>query len=241
MGLNEHVIDYLPAYALGCLDKDEAKLVRSHLQSCATCRGELSVYQSIVEELPFAAQEHRPPADLKTRILERIQQPESRGVGPRLRAWWDAVIQSYQRIAPAWGLASMVFVLALIVSNYYFWQQAAVAQNLAHDNLQVVALTGTETNPEARGMIVISRDGDHGTLVADGLPVLDEDHQYQLWLIRDGDRVSGGVFSVKEDGYVSMWVGAPDPLGSYSAFGITIEPAGGSPGPTGTKVLGGEL
>jgi anti-sigma-K factor RskA len=31
---------------------------------------------------------------------------------------------------------------------------------------------------------------------------------------------------------------APQPLDTYSALGITIEPAGGSPAPTGPKVLG---
>jgi anti-sigma-K factor RskA len=31
------------------------------------------------------------------------------------------------------------------------------------------------------------------------------------------------------------------PLKAFSTFGITIEPAGGSPGPTGDKVLGGGL
>ncbi|RJQ80137.1 MAG: anti-sigma factor [Desulfobacteraceae bacterium] len=32
---------------------------------------------------------------------------------------------------------------------------------------------------------------------------------------------------------------SPRPLNSYRTFGITIEPRGGSPGPTGSKVLGG--
>jgi anti-sigma-K factor RskA len=90
-------------------------------------------------------------------------------------------------------------------------------------------------------MLVISRDGEHGTLVVDKLPPLDEHQQYQLWLIDDGTRTSGGVFSVKEDGYASLWVGAPKALGSYKRFGITIEPEGGSPEPTGIRVLAGDL
>jgi len=107
--------------------------------------------------------------------------------------------------------------------------------------MQIVTLLGTEIEPQASGLIVISRDGRHGTLVVDDLPALDETREYQLWLIRDGQRISGGVFSVSTDGYANQWIGAPEPLTAYSSFGVTIEPTGGSPGPTGEKVLGGEF
>jgi len=36
-------------------------------------------------------------------------------------------------------------------------------------------------------------------------------------------------------------VQANQPLDTYQSFGITIEPNGGSPAPTGKKVLGGNL
>jgi anti-sigma-K factor RskA len=60
-------------------------------------------------------------------------------------------------------------------------------------------------------------------------------------LIQDGERTSGGVFSVKQGGYAAKVIYAPLPLADYSSFGVTIEPAGGSPSPTGDKVLGGNL
>ena len=90
-------------------------------------------------------------------------------------------------------------------------------------------------------MIVMSLDGEYGTLVVDHLPNLEAERQYQLWLVRDGIRTSGGIFSVSEEGYASLIVSSPDPLDSYQAFGITIEPSGGSPGPTGERVLAGQL
>ena len=106
--------------------------------------------------------------------------------------------------------------------------------------MQTVSLLGTEAAPEAQALLVIGSDGDEGGLVVEDLPVLDHYHQYQLWLIdRDGQRTSGAVFSVDADGYGTATVGSPLLLTSYVAFGVTIEPAGGSPGPTGQKVLGG--
>jgi len=65
--------------------------------------------------------------------------------------------------------------------------------------MRIVMLTGTEAAPGVTGTIVISTAGESGTLVVDGLPSLDEARQYQLWLIRDGQRTSGGVFSVNPD------------------------------------------
>lgn len=100
---------------------------------------------------------------------------------------------------------------------------------------------GGVTPATASGVMVISQDGVSSTLVVDGLPALEAGKQYQLWLIRNGQSASDGVFSVAPDGYGMMVVQSSRPLTDYSSFGITIEPAGGSPGPTGKKVLGGKL
>ena len=133
-------------------------------------------------------------------------------------------------------MASLVLVIALIASNLWWWRQTSQTSVM-----RTVTLSGTETAPQASGTVIMSVDGDHGALVVDGLAVLDADHQYQLWLIKDGQRTSGGVFSVDDEGYAVLWVSAPASLSSFDAVGVTVEPAGGSPSPTGEKVLGGTL
>jgi hypothetical protein len=40
--------------------------------------------------------------------------------------------------------------------------------------------------------------------VVDHLGALSPEQQYQLWLIQDGKRTSGGVFSVSSEGYASL-------------------------------------
>ena len=136
---------------------------------------------------------------------------------------------------------SLVVILFLVFSNLFLWGRLNEIEKTSQNVLISIPMQGTDATPQAVGMLVVSRDGEHGTLIVDGLPVLDELSQYQLWLIRDGQRSNGGIFSVDEEGYGSLWISSPDPLLSYSSFGITVEPAGGSPGPTGDKVLGGEL
>jgi anti-sigma-K factor RskA len=145
-------------------------------------------------------------------------------------------------------LISLALILLLGASNLFLWQRLNRVEtdyqqisDQYQNTLRTVPLMGTDVKPDAIGLLVISKDGTHGTVVVDRLPVLDETQEYQLWLIKDGQRTSGGVFSVDEDGYGAKWIGSPDPLASYQSFGLTIEPAGGSPAPTGEKVLGGDL
>ena len=239
MMVPEHVLDLIPGYALSCLDEDETLQVAEHLVVCESCRDEFVAYQALVDRLGLAAPDAAPSAGVKAGLLRRAARNTTLPAAQK--------DQSRQRRAgftwlgnPGWGFASLVVVLALLASNLLLWRQVTRLQTESGPRtLQVVNLANTEVAPGATGMIVISLDGEHGTLVVDRLPVLSEEQQYQLWLIEDGERTDGGVFSVGPSGYASMWVGAPIPLGDYDAFGITIEPAGGSRGPTGEKVLGG--
>jgi anti-sigma-K factor RskA len=141
---------------------------------------------------------------------------------------------------PRWRPVLVLFVIALLVSNVLLWQRAN-QQDDAIPGWQQIALTGSDAAPQAPGVIYINTDGQKGILVVDKLPQLNPDQQYQLWLIRDGQRISGGVFSVDSDGYRGIQIDSPQPVLDFGAFGITIEPAGGSPGPTGERVLGYNL
>ena len=135
----------------------------------------------------------------------------------------------------------LVLILVLGASNLFLWGRLSGLEKTGQAGLITIHLQGTEAATSATGMLVISQDGEYGTLVVDGLPLLDESQQYQLWLIQDGQRTSGGVFSVSEEGYGTLMIASPEPLISYSQFGITIESSGGSLGPTGDKVLGGQF
>jgi len=203
------------------------------------CRGELESYRSVVADLPFAIAESDPPPGLKEAILQRAHQ--AKGIAPVApeMPWWQRL--PGLRAAPAWSLVSLVLILVLGASNLLMWSRLTTLEGRQQTSLRTVLLQGTDTAPNATGLLVISLDGSHGTIVVDHLPVLSESQQYQLWLIRDGKRTSGGVFSVDEKGYKGMYIKSPEPLSSYTGVGITIEPAGGSPGPTGEKVLGGAL
>lgn len=239
MRVQEHVIDLIPAYALSCLDEDESVMVAEHLEGCQECQAELRAYQAIVDQLPLAVPQSEPSSQVKQVLLKRVEQAYPVDKQPSA---WDRLTNVIKSATPVWGLASLAVVVILLVSNVALWRQVNRLQsNPGATALRVVNLDGTQFSPGATGMIVMSRNGEYGTLVVDHLSALSPEQQYQLWLIRDGKRTSGGVFSVSPEGYASLVIASPRPLDDYGAFGVTIEPAGGSPVPTGEKVLGGNL
>lgn len=233
---HKEIVELLPAYALGTLDAEEAQTVAQHLVTCQECRAELEAYEETVAALPLAGPQLRPSPGLEKRLMERVaasggEQPAD--PSPSL-PWWQRLAQALQTM-PRWQPVALLLLVVLAVANILLWQRANRGPDLPG---QTIVLSGTEAAPQARGTLLISENGRHATLVVEDLPPLSAERQYQLWLIQDGQRASGGVFSVGEDGYSSFPVSAAQPLDAYSAFGVTIEPAGGSPGPTGEQVLG---
>ncbi len=248
MSKNTHVTDWIPAYALGCLEDEEAKLVASHLQHCPHCQAEMHVYQTVVEDMAEAVPQVEPASDLKRQLMQRVEQKKTAAPPVQNAGLWHQLVDLLTPMGPLWAPLSVVLIVALAVGNVLLWQQAnAIPSNTlsapASDvqDFHMVRLAGTSTAPSASGIIIMDPEDHEGTLVVYGLPPLGDQQQYQLWLIRDtGERVNGAVFSVTESGYGSTGIYADEPLSHFETFGVTVEPAGGSSGPTGDKVLSTE-
>jgi anti-sigma-K factor RskA len=105
--------------------------------------------------------------------------------------------------------------------------------------MRAISLDNTGLAPGAAGFMIVGTDGREGAIIVDKLPILDETQAYQVWLIRDDERVSGALITVDEVGYGGRRVTAPRPLDEYTAVDITIEPVDGSPSPTGKSILVG--
>jgi len=242
MASQVHAIDLLPAYALGCLEEAEAARVAEHTAQCAACRAELQPYLEVADRLALAAPDALPPARVKQELMRRIERSAAAASAEPRPGWWQQMAGLFRRPAPAWALASLILIVVLAAGNIWLWQRLGRSGG---DNttgqIRVVAMLPSDAAPQATGKLLISMDGEYGTLVVDGLPPLDASSQYQLWLVRDGQRTSGGVLAVNAHGYGVLEISAPEPLAHYRSFGVTVEPAGGSTEPTGEKVLGADL
>ena len=107
--------------------------------------------------------------------------------------------------------------------------------------VSVSMLKGTGMSAQARGMIVIPPTSDAALLAVLQLPPLPIDKVYQVWLIKSGGMYSVGTFKVDSTGSGQTKIELIAPLHDLEAIVITVERAGGSPGPTGESVLMGGL
>lgn len=233
-----HVLDLLAAYALGSLDETETQLVADHLRFCHACRMELHAFEEVIGQLALPIRELNPPANLKQQLISRVQvvQPKAKAEPRPTRR----VVRPPYR--PVWGVAAFLLLLGLTIATFLLWQQAnQPAVVVEAHRLRSIALNNSEIAPEASGVVVIGADGRNGALVVDKFPALAADQSYQLWLGRDGKFTSGALFTVDESGYRGARIIAPGSLLDYSTVQITIEPAEGSPQPTGEELMDGSL
>ncbi len=233
-----HISDLLPAYVLGALSDDEMLQVASHVSGCASCRAELAQLQQVADDLPLALELSTPSPKVKESLMKAIRVNQAQGtIG--LQAVSEHRQVNLRRMALP--LAAIAVVVVLVLSNIFLWRELRSVSSQLASTFPVVTLANTSDSPLASGELVMNSNGQYGTLLVDKLATLDPTQQYQVWLVRGGERVSGGVFSVNPDGYASLEILAPAPLVSYDSIGISIEPFGGSPGPTGARVLTGQI
>lgn len=245
--------DLIPAYVLDALDDADRKRVEEHLPQCANCRRLVEEYQPVVDWMSFAAEQVEPRAELKYRVLaatapHRPQAAPAPTFGSRLAGLVSTLFRS-----PAFAAATLVLVLAFGVWNLALQsqisqqsaelaQQRDLLQVLAYSNGEPRQLQGTDAAVQAVGRLYGSSTDSTFVVVTYDLPQLPAGKVYQLWLIDPaGKRTSGGTFTVDHQGRGWLFSHAPLKLGDYRAVGVTVEPLGGSPGPTGAKMLGGNL
>ena len=233
--------DLLPAYALEALDPDEVRLLGTHLKTCLDCQASLEEYRAVSRGLLFALPPKAPPPRVRARLIARMAAAKVPAPSAR-RAW------------PIWQLAgglALVVLLALSVSTLFQLQalqrQQVTLTKQLHTSQTALALveypegqTLALTGQQAAGTLILNSELKNGVLFAWGLETLDEAHAYQVWLIQpDGRRVSGGLFRTEPgQPFVSVVIPSSRPFSDFTGLGVTVEPSGGSPGPTGPKVLG---
>jgi len=259
MATCELIAELGEGYALGALEPGELVEIERHADACPRCREMLDRRVEVAALLALAVPQKEPPSSLARSLMAA-----ARGdlvPAERREPWWRRALPGPARVA--WGLASFASLLcavslawALNLESRLQAQPPASASaasllpadygglgpGFALERAQMHRLVGSDAAPEARGWIYTDPQDANALLVAYKLPPLPPDKAYQLWLVTPTQqRYSGGVFSVDAEGYGWLKIKAPATFGSVARVGITVEPRAGSPGPTGQRVLGGDL
>jgi anti-sigma-K factor RskA len=240
------------AYALGLASEMEARQFEDHLTTCAECRQTLAELVAVHEGLGRLAPPAAPPARLRERVLTVAA---GRGAQrPPSAAWWlaaaaalVAAVCGTQWWATSARLTEAEAELASVRSRLADAESRRAAAErtsadtagrlaiaLAPDAI-AVPLTGQAAAPAASGRVVWSAS--RGVVFsAASLPALPDGRVYQLWAVTAPAPVGLALLEPAPSGSVD--VVAPAPAGvTPAAFAVTIEPTGGSPGPTGAMYL----
>lgn len=229
----------LAAYALDALDAEETSALEDHLPTCEACRAELADYQRLSAGLLSALPPQAVRPALK-RTLEKRLSSLARSTRPQFKlSRSQAVFVSALVILIALNVVSIFQVFSLKqqqneLSRQYYSDQTAVAM-LAYPSTQTI---GFEQNGVS-GSLLVDKKRNLLAVFAWHLPSPPAGKTYQMWLIDpQGDRTSGG-FLMPETGqpFVMEVITSPQPLRDFNGLGITLEPLGGSPQPTGPKIL----
>jgi hypothetical protein len=89
--------------------------------------------------------------------------------------------------------------------------------------------------PDARGILFVAADHSHWVLSLSNLHPTEAGQGYQLWFMGESAAVSGGTFTARPGEVVKL--SAESMPAGTKAILITLEPAAGSPLPSGPKVL----
>jgi hypothetical protein len=250
----------LAALALGAaLDAEEQELALAHLALCGACRRRLDEYVAVAQQLPLAAPDAEPPPELRARILAAAARPAagpSAPAGQRISP--PAVAQApqwWRRLrAPAMALALIALVMLSVGQGLWIARlQASIeqqrAQSAANGRLVIAAfgnadaLEATLLPPAGAGnasaRVFISPGEPAVALYARELPQLPPEQTYQLWIAHDGRTVAAGSFAASAEGRAWRALRPPETLGEIERVFVTVEPAAGSPQPSGPEVLSG--
>jgi anti-sigma-K factor RskA len=229
----------IPAFALGSLDPEEAAPLEAHLQTCESCRAELEAYQRVGSGLLAALPPRPPRAAVRHSLQKRLA-----GQAPRVRPQLN---WSLGQLVFGSLLAVLVLLNALTVYQLYSLkreQAELISRNTSNQTaIAMLAYPTTRTltfeQNGVSGSLLVDKTRNLVAVFAWNLAVAPAGKTYQMWLIDpQGDRTNGGLLEL-EPGYpfVMAVVRSPQPLSNFNGLGITVEPAGGSPKPTGPRVL----
>jgi anti-sigma-K factor RskA len=247
---DEHVDELIDLYALGALEPDEQNAVDAHLDECARCRAWMADARRVVALLPWTAEQQMPPSDLQGKVRRRIEglqrqqrAPEQAHERVRTRRWLPPWL-----LGGSLAAACLALLIFLGIWNFQLQRQLAsvsaelersrqIERVLIRSGVRAVVLEPQPAAPKAWGTMMLNPTGNDAYLITYDLPVLPKNKTYQLWLQRGDARVNGGTFRVDEHGVATVQVRASEPMSTFTGCGVTIEPTGGSPGPTGDRVL----
>lgn len=249
--LDEHI----ELYAVGALDDTEidqveVEMARETVAEQRRYRREVTRTQEALAQLSVQ-DATPPPPQVRDRLLASlsseppeadrptnvVQRDDGSGLAT-VRSISDARRRRIGLAVGAVAAALMLVIGGVLVGRVTAPEsKAPVASQLEQDTSKVLKAPDMQLRQDVLGdgnvTVAASRESNMAVVFADGLPPTPEGKIYQMWLLGDShDPTSAGLMQ----GDPGRQVVALDNLTGSNQLGFTIEPAGGSPQPTGEVI-----
>lgn len=263
MSAEDRYRELLPLAALDALDGEDAAEFRRHLATCEGCRTELAAFERVAAAIGTSVTPMPPPPRLRDRVLAAVAAPLSRPAAvrpPRVFPWRGTLATA----------AVLVLAVALLVTREQLQRERARAQALAAEAEQarrelaglqealaearsvrdlvvrpdsrLTLLAGLPPAAGARARVIWNASTREAVLIASGLPAPSPGKAYEVWVIGESKQPApAGVFQPAADGTALVHLPRVEETARPRTFAVTIEPAAGSPSPTGPMVLAGAV
>jgi anti-sigma-K factor RskA len=222
---HDRIEELLAVRALGGLDGEDVadldRMLADH-GDCQECRSLEAASAATASALAMALDPIEVDPAMPDRILaDRATEPEVR----------DDLAARRDREGPRWlAVAAVAAVLVLVASSL------AVIRNGSDDPTtspaqRIVTFEGSDTATLAMAFV----PGQSGVIFwGEGLSDPGEGQTYEIWMIEDGEPISGGCVS-PTDGRVAVFVDAD--VSTAQEMAVTVEPASCPGAPSGEIVL----
>jgi anti-sigma-K factor RskA len=237
------------AYAMDAITAADRARFERHLASCAECAQEIASLREATARLATATAQ-APPPGLKERVMAaaattRQRSPVTADVPARSRttAWLGSLAWRGRLVVAAGAVATVAVLGAAVVfgvSNGTMRQQLSQAQASSQQVAAVLtARDATMMTGTVRGggtvTIVMSHSMHALVFTAAGLHALPASRGYELWLIGSAGVRPVGMFPQASDHMVGPVIASG--LRPGDRLALTVEPAGGTSGPTSPMML----
>ncbi|MDB5102282.1 MAG: putative anti-sigmaE protein [Cyanobacteria bacterium RYN_339] len=267
----EEFQDLAALLALDVLEADQRPQVAGHVATCPACSGVMADLVVATGALAYAAPARSPRADLKDRLMAGLETREQAETQQPVRKAEILPLPRLVFVAQkqmVWTAAAVVLATGLLLTStglyrehqelgMYRIQQAALADQigsmmneeqaarrdaemLAGTDVRMVAMQTQPMAKSAEAWVYWSPTRHAWLATFKGLPDAGPNKTYQLWAVTPGKKVSMGTFVTDKQGVARVRGSLPQD-GKPVAAAVTLEPAGGMPGPTGPMVMVGPI
>jgi anti-sigma-K factor RskA len=224
--------DLLALDAVGALEQSDRDEMERHVASCVACRQLAAQYVDVASLLPAALDPVPPPARLRRNLMAQVYAEAN--ANPHL-PWWRRLVAAIPANRAITVAGAVAVAAAVVFGVWGMTGRLSTTQPVSY------VVSGGTSQDSVTGTFVVNASLSQSVLSVQGLAPLPGNEVYEVWLIPAHGAPRGVAFLTPSPNGGSWTAVVKGSLDGYDSIAATNEPTGGSPAPTGSQVLIGQL